>query len=231
MTFSPDSSADLSVDQSAVATPPPAPDILSAPDPFGVERATSVQELFEARVHLGHKTGVWHPLMLPFLLGSRTGVHIFDLDVTLGHLKQALSVAGHIAYRGGIVLFVSARSQFEFLVQHSARSCGEYFTSQRWRGGTLTNSFMLLGSLRPPDLVIFLNVLPSKTAVREVAMSCVPSIGVLDSDCDPRLITYPIPGNDDTPSAVELYCRLLVGVVKRAKELRRRADATAQEAG
>ena len=34
------------------------------------------------------------------------------------------------------------------------------------------------------------------------------TIGVVDSDSDPRLITYPVPGNDDTPTAVNLYCDL-----------------------
>lgn len=222
----PDPSADLPLRSDGhTSSPPFTPGILSEPDPFGVEQLTSVQELFEARVHLGHKTSLWNPLMKPYLLGSRSGVHIFDLDMTLRHLRQALTTAGHIAYRKGVILFVSARSQFEYLVQETARGCGEYFVTQRWRGGTLTNSFMLLGTLRLPDLVVFLSVRPSKTAVREAAASCIPSIGVLDSDCDPRLVMYPIPGNDDTPSAVQLYCRLLVGVVNRAKERRRRDEA------
>lgn len=128
--------------------------------------------------------------------------------------------SGHIAYRNGIILFVNERSQFERLVQQTARDCGEYFVSQKWRGGTLTNSYMLLGTLRLPDLVIFLSAPPSKTAIKEVAMSNIPSIGVVDSDCNPNLIMYPVPGNDDTPSAVLLYCRLFGEVIRRAKEKR-----------
>ena len=51
-------------------------------------------------------------------------------------------------------------------------------------------------------------------------MSNIPSIGVVDSDCNPNLIMYPVPGNDDTPSAVLLYCRLFGEVIRRAKEKR-----------
>ena len=63
------------------------------------------------------------------------------------------------------------------------------------------NSHMLLGTLRLPDLIIFTSVPASKTAV---AMACVPSVGVVDSECDPSLVMYPILGNDDSPSALRL---------------------------
>ena len=57
-------------------------------------------------------------------------------------------------------------------------------------------------------------------AVKEAAQANVPSIGIVDSDCNPNLIMYPIPGNDDSPSAVELYCDLFKKAVLRAKEVR-----------
>lgn len=197
---------------------------LRHPDFFGVNSLTSLQQLFEARVHLGHKTGVWDPRMKPYLFGSRAGVHIIDLDKTLVHLRRALNVAGHVAYRNGIVLFVNERSQFERLVQKAARDCGEYFVTQRWIGGTLTNSQMLLKTQRLPDLILFLSVPPSKTGIKEAAMSNIPSIGVVDSDCNPNLITYPVPGNDDTPSAMELYCSLFSEVISRAKAKKRTGE-------
>lgn len=203
--------------QRHLAEPAGIEDPLTHRDFFGVESLTSVRQLFEARVHLGHKTGTWDPRMKPYLFGSRAGVHIIDLDKTLLHLRRALNVAGHVALRNGIILFVSERSQFERLVQKAARDSGEYFVTQHWVGGTLTNSQMLLGTLQLPHLIIFLSVPPSKTAIKEAAMSNIPSIGVVDSDCNPNLITYPIPGNDDTPTAMKLYCSLFSEVILRAK--------------
>lgn len=196
-------------------------DPLSHADPFGVQEMTSVRGLFEARVHLGHKTGAWCPLMKPYIYGSRAGMHILDLDQTLEHLRQAMNVAGHIAYRNGIILFVNERPQFERLVQQAARDSGEYFITQHWRPGTLTNSYKILKTLRLPDLVIFLSVPPSATVIKETAMCTIPSIGIVDSDCDPRLISYPIPGNDDTPTAMRLYCQLFTEVINRAKKMRK----------
>lgn len=83
---------------------------------------------------------------------------------------------------------------------------------------------MLTGLTTVPDLIIFLH-LPSlgrnQLAVKEAAQANVPSIGIVDSDCNPNLITYTIPGNDDSPSAVELYCDLFKRAVLKAKEVRK----------
>ena len=126
-------------------------------------------------------------------------------------------------YRHGIVLFVSTHPRFEELTQRTARECREYFITRKWRGGTFTNSYMVTGSTRNPDVVVFLH-LPSlgrnTLAVKEAAQANIPSIGIVDSDCNPNLIMYPIPGNDDTPSAVELYCQLFKKAVLRAKQVR-----------
>ena len=192
-------------------------------DFFDVNKSFTVRQLFEARVHLGHKAGMWNPLMKNYIHGTRAGMHIFDLDKTAEHLRLALKVAAHIAYRRGVILFINERPQFEGIVQCAAHMCGEYYVTN-WRGGTFTNSFELLNTFRLPDLMIFTSVPPSKTAVKEAAMACVPSIGVVDSDCDPNLILYPIPGNDDTPSSILFYHRLFADVINKAKSLRKMAE-------
>ena len=65
---------------------------------------------------------------------------------------------------------------------------------------------------RLPDVCIFLgtqnNAFEQHKAVNEAAKMQVISIGVVDTNCDPRIIAYPIPGNDDSPSAVKLFCDL-----------------------
>ncbi|RMX44364.1 hypothetical protein pdam_00016003 [Pocillopora damicornis] len=144
----------------------------------------------------------------------------------------ALNVLSHIAYKRGKILFISAHPQFEELTQRTARECDEYFITRRWRGGTLTNSYMLLGTTELVDLIIFLH-LPSlgknTLAVTEAAQLNIPTIGIVDSDCNPNMIMYPIPGNDDTPSAVQLYCNLFKKVIMKAKEERRKLGSDTEE--
>lgn len=130
----------------------------------------------------------------------------------------------HIVYRGGNVLFICTKPQFEELTQQLARESGEYFVTRQWRGGTFTNSHMVINTRKLPDAVVFLH-LPSlgrnTLAVKETAMCNIPSIAIVDSDCNPNLITYPIPGNDDSPSAMNLYANLFQTAILKAKGKRK----------
>jgi len=76
-------------------------------DFFSVHRMISLKQLFKHRVHYGHKEGLLHPLMTPYVYGTRLGVSIIDLNQTVDRFREALNVTAHIAYRGGIIMFVS----------------------------------------------------------------------------------------------------------------------------
>ena len=64
-------------------------------------------------------------------------------------------------------------------------------------------------------------LLSSHDAVKDAAKMLIPTVAVVDSNCNPNLITFPIPGNDDTPSAVELYCKLFKEAIVRGKQKRK----------
>ncbi|KAM7288629.1 28S ribosomal protein S2, mitochondrial [Ixodes scapularis] len=204
-------------------------------DYFGVSKLISVRELFEARAHLGHKEGLLNDLMKPYIFGSRLGHHIIDLDQTVPHLFRALNFAAHIAYRDGIILFVTRNQQTSHMVEEAAKACGEFAHTRWWRPGLFPNSERQFGTVtRLPDLVVLLSTLDTvfeeHLAVRECARMLIPTAAVVDTNCNPSLVTYPVPGNDDTPSAVELYCRLfkeaiLRGKARRAEDARAAADA------
>ncbi|XP_038475274.1 28S ribosomal protein S2, mitochondrial isoform X5 [Canis lupus familiaris] len=210
--------------------------ILSEPlkhsDFFNVKELFSVRSLFNARVHLGHKAGCRHRFMEPYIFGSRLGQDIIDLEQTAVHLQLALNFTAHVAYRKGIILFVSRNRQFSHLIETTAQDCGEYAHTRYFKGGLLTNSSLLLGSMvRLPDLIIFLhtlnNVFEPHVAVRDAAKMHIPTVGIVDTNCNPCLITYPIPGNDDSPPAVHLFCRLFRTTINRAKQKRRQIEALA----
>jgi len=197
-------------------------DPLKHHDFFSVRNLTNVEELFDAGVHLGHKQGLRHDHMRPFILGSRLGVDIIDLEQTMLLLGDALNFMAHIAYRQGIVMFVSRHRQMIPAVERMAQECGEYAHCRHWRGGMFTNSTVQYGLVtRLPDVSVFITTesyaFTQHIAVTESAKLNIPTVAILDTSCDPRLITYPIPGNDDTPSAIALYCRLFKEAVLRGK--------------
>ncbi|XP_063701837.1 small ribosomal subunit protein uS2m [Culicoides brevitarsis] len=198
---------------------------LQVPDYFNVYNTFTVRDLFNARVHYGHKEGSLDDRMRPYLFGSRLGHLIFDLDQTARHLREALNITAHIAFRGGIIVFFNRNPQTGHMVEKMALECGEYAHTRYWRGGAFTNSDVQFKAVtRLPDLCVFFNtlndVLAQHTAVRDSAKMNIPTIGIVDTNCNPNLITYPVPGNDDSPAAIELYCKLfknavLVGKAKR----------------
>ncbi|XP_076290986.1 mitochondrial ribosomal protein S2 [Lasioglossum baleicum] len=201
-------------------------DPLTHPDFFKIHNLFTVEDLFKARVHFGHKEGSLDDHMRPFIFGSRLGHLIFDLDQTAEHLRQALNFAAHIAFRDGIILFIAKNPQIANIVENTAKECGEFAHTRRWKPGTFTNARFEFGMVtRLPDLCIFLNTMESVVhqhiAVTHAAKMAIPTIGIVDTNCNPNLITYPVPGNDDTPCAIELYCNLFKDAILRGKVARK----------
>ncbi|KAK3088018.1 hypothetical protein FSP39_013523, partial [Pinctada imbricata] len=201
--------------------------ILNDPDYFKVRDFVTTKRLFDARVHFGHAVGCRNPHMVPYLFGSRVGTDIIDLEQTKTLMQDALNFLAHVVYRGGLILFITKSKQNMFIVEKAARDAGEYSHCRYWKGGIMTNSEKIFkGMVRLPDVMIFLNtmnsVMEQHVAVVESSKSLVPTIGVVDTNCDPRLISYPIPGNDDTPQSIQLYCDLFRDTILRAKEYSKR---------
>jgi len=64
-----------------------------------------------------------------------------------------------------------------------------------------------------PDILFVIDTNKEEIAVQEANKLGVPVAAVVDSNCDPRLIRYPFPGNDDASRAINLYCDLAVAAV------------------
>jgi small subunit ribosomal protein S2 len=60
-----------------------------------------------------------------------------------------------------------------------------------------------------PDLMFFIDTKKEKIAIDEAKRLGIPVVAIIDSNCDPDLIDYPIPGNDDASRAIALYCDLI----------------------
>jgi len=64
-----------------------------------------------------------------------------------------------------------------------------------------------------PDLLFVIDTNKESIAVAEAKVLNIPVIAIVDSNSDPKDISYPIPGNDDASRAINLYCDLMVGAV------------------
>ena len=99
----------------------------------------TMKSLLEAGVHFGHQTRRWNPRMKKYIFTQRNGIHIIDLQQTLGLINEAYRAMMQVAAEGGKVLFVGTKKQAQDVVQNEAERCGMWYVNQRWLGGTLTN--------------------------------------------------------------------------------------------
>ena len=99
----------------------------------------SMKNLLEAGVHFGHQTKRWNPQMKRYIFTQRNGIHIVDLQQTLGMINDAAQELTELVANGGKVLFVGTKKQAQEVIQVEAERCGMWYVNQRWLGGTLTN--------------------------------------------------------------------------------------------
>ena len=98
-----------------------------------------MKQLLEAGVHFGHQTRRWDPKMAPYIYTERNGIHIIDLQKTVGMVDDAYNAVFDIVSQGGTILFVGTKKQAAETIANEATRCGMYYVNERWLGGMLTN--------------------------------------------------------------------------------------------
>jgi small subunit ribosomal protein S2 len=207
-----------------------------------------MKELLEAGVHFGHQTRRWNPKMKPYIFGKRNGIYIIDLQKTLKLFNQVADFVHQLAVEGKRILFVGTKRQAQEAIAEEARRSGEFYVTNRWLGGTLTNFVTLRASIERlkeiearlgdenspltkkeklrlererekmaknlegiremeelPDALFVVDPKKEYIAVSEANKLGIPVIAIVDTNCDPELIDYPIPGNDDAIRAIRLF--------------------------
>lgn len=99
----------------------------------------SMKELLEAGAHFGHRTRFWNPKMADYIFGSRSKIHIINLEKTVPMLNDALNFVGKIAANHAKILFVGTKRAAQESIREHARRCGMPYVDHRWLGGMLTN--------------------------------------------------------------------------------------------
>jgi small subunit ribosomal protein S2 len=234
----------------------------------------SMKALLEAGVHFGHQTRRWNPKMRSFIFSERNGIHIIDLQQTVGLLEEACDFVRELAAQGEAILFVGTKKQAQETIETEAKRCFMPYVSSRWLGGTLTNfatiqaridhlvrledsrergefeRMLKKDALKVEKEIARLNrhlvgikemtklpgalyvVDPSKEsiAVSEAIRMGIPILAMVDTNCDPDEIDYPIPSNDDAIRAIKLVTGRVADVVLEGLAAREYAAKEALEA-
>lgn len=217
----------------------------------------SMNYLLEAGVHFGHQRRRWNPKMKEYIYTTRDDIYIIDLTKTVKKLEEAYEAMKNIAEEGGKVLFVGTKKQAQEAAEECAVRTNNYFVTERWLGGTLTNFRTIRSRVRRMDEIDKMeedgtfNLLPKKeviqikkeyeklnknlrgiremkklpqalvivdprkeeNAIKEARILGIPVFGIVDTNCDPDLVDYVIPGNDDAVRAVKLVMGVLTNAI------------------
>jgi small subunit ribosomal protein S2 len=73
---------------------------------------------------------------------------------------------------------------------------------------------------RIPGALFVIDPSKERNAIAEARKVGVPIVAIVDTNCDPDEVDYPIPGNDDAIRAVALFCAVIADAVLQGKQAR-----------
>lgn len=195
---------------------------------------------------------------------EQNSIYLIDLKKTQECLDKACEAIQKIVRDGEKVLFIGTKKQAKEILKFAAGKSNQYFMTERWPGGTLTNfntlkkSIRHLKSLEKKEIdgtfeklgkkeklliqkkktkmtnvfegIVDMNKLPGAVfvadmrkdfiAVLEARKLDIPVFAIVDTNCDPDFIDYPIPGNDDSYKSIRIIAENIADAISEvsAKE-------------
>ncbi|KAI3875899.1 hypothetical protein MKX03_024719 [Papaver bracteatum] len=150
----------------------------------------NLEEIMEARVHFGHGTRKWNPRMAPYISAKRK------------------------ASKGKQFLIVGTKNKEVDSVASDAIRARCHYVNKKWLGGMSTNwsttetRLHKIRDLRAEQKKGRLS--QEYTALRECVTLGIPTICLIDTNCDPDLADISIPSNDDAIASIRLILNKLV---------------------
>jgi small subunit ribosomal protein S2 len=116
--------------------------------PVSTLTGISLKDMFDAGLHFGHQTKRWNPKMKGYIFDKRNGIHIIDLQQSVELLDEAAAFVRDVVLGGKKILFVATKRQMAELVKSVAIESDQYYVTERWLGGTLTNAKTIRSSVK-----------------------------------------------------------------------------------
>lgn len=104
--------------------------------------------MIKSGVHIGHASSKTNPKMARYIYTNRGGVAVFDLVKTKENLLKALEVIQRLAREKKTILFVGTKPAAKNILLALAGTYHVPVVTERWVGGTLTNSKVILGRVQ-----------------------------------------------------------------------------------
>ena len=204
----------------------------------------SMNYLLEAGVHFGHQKRRWNPKMKEYIFTTRDDIYIIDLQKTVklfvGTKKQAQEAAEESAVRtnmyfvnerwlgGTLTNFKTIRSRIRRMEEiEKMETDGTFEALPKKEVMQIKKEYDKLNKnlrgiremKRMPQAMVIVDPRKEEIAIKEARILGIPVFGIVDTNCDPDMVDYVIPGNDDAVRAVKLLVGVLTNAIAEAKGL------------
>ena len=203
----------------------------------------TIQDLIDLRVHFGHKVGALNPKMRDYVFGTKNGISIIDVRKTYTSAIRAMDYCYKCGKTNKKILFVGTAPQIAPIVKEYAEKCGQFYVTDRWLGGILTNWYTVSKSIKTlishnkaledPESNLTKKEIVTLTKKRDKLMASFGGLMnlrghpdlviVLNTKVDLDNITYPIASNDESSAIARFFCNefakaILAGSQENTKE-------------
>ena len=108
----------------------------------------TIQDLVDIKVHFGQRESLLNPKMRDYVFGTKNGISIIDVRKTYTATQNALNLCYKFGKMGKKILFVGTAPQISNIVKECAEKCGQFYVTDRWLGGILTNWYTVSKSIK-----------------------------------------------------------------------------------
>lgn len=173
----------------------------------------TLKQLLKAGLHIGHQKKRWNPKMSMYLVGIIKDIHIINLEYTITVLRIIINfINDTIINKGKIMFLIDNINNINNVINTVSNKHIKYLYGDEING-IFTNKNLSTRSELPkifiPDILFITNMNNYLYTINEANKLRIPIISFVDSNCNPELITYPIPGNNDSLQSFQLISNLI----------------------
>ena len=194
----------------------------------------AMKQLLEAGVHFGHQTRRWDPRMAEYIFQARNGIHIIDLQKASKKIDEAYEFIKEQVEEGKTVLFVGTKKQAQDCMKDAAIKSDLEKMEEDGTFDVLPKKEVILlkkemekleknlGGIKEmdklPGVIFLVDPKKERIAILEAKKLNIPVVGIVDTNCNPQDLDYPIPGNDDAIRSVSLIADVMANAIIEGKQ-------------
>jgi small subunit ribosomal protein S2 len=176
-----------------------------------IKISLTLKQLLKTGIHLGHQKNRWNPKMSMYLIGIIKDIHIINIEYTIVMLRMVINMIKDLVInKGKLIVFINNINNVNHIISTISNKYIKYQQNKENNGIFTNKKFVKQKEFNfIPDVLFIFNTNSFIYTIREANKLKIPIIALVDSNCNPIDITYPIPGSNDSLQSIQLFSNLI----------------------